>query len=82
MWKMCGFAALSYVQHDKRRKIPAEPVFVNVYGAQEPMPLAYIAWRAGTTYRVVVLVRQAGNRFLSSLKVYKYGLRTFLLGAL
>jgi hypothetical protein len=32
------------------------------------MPLAYVARRAGTTYRVVVLVRQAGNRFLSSLK--------------
>jgi hypothetical protein len=32
------------------------------------MPLAYVAWRDGTTYRVVVLVRQAGNRFLSSLK--------------
>jgi hypothetical protein len=32
------------------------------------MPLAYVAWRAGTTYRVVVPVRQAGNRFLSSLK--------------
>jgi hypothetical protein len=33
------------------------------------MPLAYVAWRAGTTYRVVVPVRQAGNRILSSLKV-------------
>ncbi len=32
------------------------------------MPLAYVAWRAGTTYRVVVPVRQAGNRFLGSLK--------------
>jgi hypothetical protein len=32
------------------------------------MPLAYVAWRAGTTYRVAVPVRQAGNRFLSSLK--------------
>jgi hypothetical protein len=32
------------------------------------MSLAYVAWRAGTTYRVVVPVRQAGNRFLSSLK--------------
>jgi hypothetical protein len=32
------------------------------------MPLAYVAWRAGTTYRVVVPVRQAGNRFLGSFK--------------
>jgi hypothetical protein len=32
------------------------------------MPLAYVAWRAGTTYRVVIPVRQAGNRFLGSLK--------------
>jgi hypothetical protein len=32
------------------------------------MPLAYVPWRAGTTYRVVVPVRQAGNRFLGFLK--------------
>jgi hypothetical protein len=32
------------------------------------MPLAYVAWRTGTTYRVVVQVRQAGNRFLGPLK--------------
>jgi hypothetical protein len=32
------------------------------------MPLAYVAWRAGTTYWVVVPVRQAGNRFLGSSK--------------
>ncbi len=28
----------------------------------------YVAWRAGTTNRVVVPARQAGNRFLGSLK--------------
>ncbi len=28
----------------------------------------YVAWRVGTTNRVVVLARQAGNRFLGSLK--------------
>jgi hypothetical protein len=32
------------------------------------MPLAYVAWRTGTTCRVVVPIRQAGNRFLGSLK--------------
>jgi hypothetical protein len=32
------------------------------------MPLAYVAWRASTTYGVVVPVRQAGNRFLGSIK--------------
>jgi hypothetical protein len=32
------------------------------------MPLTYVAWRAGKTYRVVVPIRQAGNRFLGSLK--------------
>ncbi len=31
-------------------------------------PPAYVAWRAGTTYRVVVSAREAGNRFLDSLK--------------
>jgi hypothetical protein len=29
---------------------------------------AYVAWRAGTSNRVVVTARQAGNRFLGSLK--------------
>ncbi len=28
---------------------------------------AHVAWRAGTTNRVVVLARHAGNRFLCSL---------------
>jgi hypothetical protein len=31
-----------------------EPVFVNVYGAQESIPPAYVALRAGTTKRVVI----------------------------
>jgi hypothetical protein len=38
-----------------------EPVFVNVYGAQESIPPAYVAWRAGATnYRVVVPARLLG----------------------
>jgi hypothetical protein len=51
----------------------SEPVFVKVYEAQESTPPAYIAWRACTTNRVIVSACQAGNRFLGSLKVYKYG---------
>jgi hypothetical protein len=43
-----------------------EPVFVNVQGAQESIPPAYVAWRAGMTNRVVVPIRQTGNRFLGS----------------
>jgi len=31
------------------------------------MPPAYVAWRTGTSNRVVVPARQAGNRFLGSL---------------
>ncbi len=42
--------------------------FVNVQGTQESIPPAYVAWRVGTSNRVVVLGRQAGNRFLGSLK--------------
>jgi hypothetical protein len=48
---------------------------------------AYVAWRADTTNRVVVPARQAGNRFLGLLKIYKYGLwlagtpTLFLLGS-
>ncbi len=45
-----------------------EFVFGNVYGAQEPIPPAFVAWRAGERIRVVVPARQAGNRFLGSLK--------------
>ncbi len=45
-----------------------EPVFVNDYTAQKSIQLAYVAWRAGTTNRVVVPARQAKNRFLGSLK--------------
>jgi hypothetical protein len=36
--------------------------------SEDSMPLAYVAWRVGTTYMVVVPVRQAGNRFLGSFK--------------
>jgi hypothetical protein len=32
---------------------------------------AYEAWRAGTSKRVIVLARKAGNRFLGFLKVHK-----------
>ncbi len=35
---------------------------------EKSIPLAYVAWRAGTTNRVVVPDRQAGNRFRVSLK--------------
>jgi hypothetical protein len=45
-----------------------EPVFVNINVVQESIPTAYVAWLAGTTNRVVVPARQAGNRFLGSLK--------------
>ncbi len=45
-----------------------EPIFVKVFGAQESIPPAYEAWRASTRDRVVVLARQAGNRFLESSK--------------
>ncbi len=45
-----------------------EPVFVNVYGAQESISPAYVAWRASTTNRAVAPARQAGNRFLGFLK--------------
>ncbi len=56
------------------------PEFVKVSGARnrfqgidskESILPAYVAWRAGTSNKVVVLVvlaRQAGNRFLASLK--------------
>jgi hypothetical protein len=36
--------------------------------SEESIQQAYVAWRAGTTSRVVVPARQAGNRFLGSLK--------------
>ncbi len=36
--------------------------------SRDSIPPAYVAWRAGTSNRVVVPGRQAGNRFLGSLK--------------
>jgi hypothetical protein len=51
-----------------RRHKTSEPVFVNVYGAQESISPAYVAWWASTTNKVVVLAQQPGNRFLGSLK--------------
>ncbi len=33
-----------------------------------PIPPAYVAWRVGTTNRIVVQARHAGNRRLGSLK--------------
>ncbi len=36
--------------------------------SSDSIPPAYVALRGGTTNRVVVPARQAGNRFLSSLK--------------
>ena len=39
--------------------------------SKEPIPPAFVAWRAGTSDRVVVPARQAGNRFLGSLKGLK-----------
>jgi hypothetical protein len=32
------------------------------------IPQAYVAWRAGTSNRLVVPARQTGNRYLGSLK--------------
>ncbi len=36
--------------------------------SEESISPAYVAWRAGTKNRVVIPARQAGNRFLVSLK--------------
>ncbi len=36
--------------------------------SEDLIPPAYVAWLAGTTNRVVVPARHAGNRFLGSLK--------------
>jgi hypothetical protein len=36
--------------------------------SEDSIPPAYVAWRVGTTNRVVVPARQAGNRFPGSLK--------------
>jgi hypothetical protein len=45
-----------------------ESVFENVYGAPESILPDYVACRAGTSNKVVVPARQAGNRFLGSSK--------------
>jgi hypothetical protein len=45
-----------------------KPLWSPGIDAKESIPTAYVAWRAGTSNRVVVPARQAGNRFLGSLK--------------
>jgi hypothetical protein len=45
---------------------------------QESIPPPYVAWRPSTTNRVIISTRQAGNRFLGSLKGYKYGLMSYM----
>jgi hypothetical protein len=41
--------------------------------SEDWIPPAYVAWRAGTTNRVVVPARQARNRFLGSPKRFNTG---------
>jgi hypothetical protein len=36
--------------------------------SKESIPPAYVAWRAGTSNRIIVPAHQARNRFMSSLK--------------
>jgi hypothetical protein len=36
--------------------------------SEESIPLVYVSWWAGTTSRIVVPARQAGNRFLGTLQ--------------
>ncbi len=57
-----------------RRVVKTQPDFVNVKGALESIPPAYVAMRACTSNGVVVPARQAGNRFLGSFNVHKYWL--------
>ncbi len=45
----------------------SEPVSPGI-DSEKSIPPSYVAWRSGTTSRVVVRARQAGNRFLGSLK--------------
>ncbi len=63
-----GLTPLELAVRNRSEEVTPEPVFVDVYGAQEPIPPAFVVWRLGTTNRVVILARQVGNRFLGSLK--------------
>jgi hypothetical protein len=44
------------------------------FDSWESISPAYVAWRVGTSNRVVVPARQTGNRFLAPNKVYKFAL--------
>ncbi len=57
--------------------IQAEPEFVNVYGAQESIPPANVAWRAGTSNWVVVPAHQSGNRLLGSMEGLQFRAQVF-----
>ncbi len=62
------FSVVFFGSKPSPRVSMTEPVLVNVYGTQDSIPPSYEAWRAGTTNRDVEPARQAGNRFLGSLK--------------
>ncbi len=55
---------------------PAEPVFLNVKGAQESIPQFYVAWRAGTQIGLSYRPARLGINSWAPLKVYKFGLRS------
>ena len=63
-----GLTPLELAVRNRSEEVTPEPVLVDVYGYQESIPSAYVAWRPGKRNRVVIPARQAGNRFLGSLK--------------
>jgi len=48
--------------------------------SEDSIPPAYVAWRAGTTNRVVLPASQAGNRFLGSLKGLQIRAQVYVSG--
>jgi hypothetical protein len=50
--------------------------------SEDSIPPAYEAWRAGTTNRVVVPARHAGNRFQGSLKGLQIRAQATLAGGI
>ncbi len=62
-----GMNSVAYVAWRARARICKLLRRPGIY-SEDSIPPAYVAWRAGTTNRVIVPARQAENRFLGSLK--------------
>jgi hypothetical protein len=70
-WEMARRRLFVRLIAEKPRVRICERLWSPGIDSEESIPLAYVSWWAGTTIRIVVPARQAGNRFLGTLKGFQ-----------